>query len=311
MHSRPGTKALALAFIIPFAGCGPGGERAPNDTTTESPAPPPSLDTSAILSAPIWDADLGDELLIPGPTPRSAWVILAAFDDNRSLDSLPANATVVRGLRFTMFAEGHERGEIAADAPLFVDVPDDCSAWPLVQLDGAVPPRWEVGLRTGAVLPFTSDSLPSLSSADSATLTREIARVASSAPGDTVSALSGIPYRVRGANRITADKGGHILFAEVGRVLNQEANPLTEHVLLIARRDSASRRLTLDYSERASGSEAEVESAELTFAGRLRNGDVQLLILTRYIADGVFYTILESRQGRPWQHKWTSTYAGC
>jgi hypothetical protein len=285
-----------------------------NDTVQPVEPLPPDSDTTATVGEPAWESELGNAVLVVGATPEDALVVLSAFDEAHPLDSGVVDIRAQRRARFALFGSGQLLGTARLGSEVKADLPAECTSWPLVRLDplpDTTTRNWSIGFREGAVEAVTIDSLPGLASADSSRLTRELARAASAAPGDTVAALRGIPYQVRRAYRFTPRAGMTEILAEVVRTLNQEASPTHEHMLLVATVDSASGRLTVEYSERDAGTEEAMESAELLFAGRIAGRDIGLLMIVRYVADGVIFSLLESPARGNWYLRWSSSYAGC
>jgi hypothetical protein len=276
--------------------------------------PPPVPDTTGAASDAVWEPELGRAFIVVGATPDDATVVLSAFDESHPLDSGIVDIRQIRRQRFSLFGHGRALGTAALGADVNPDLPRECTSWPLVRLDqlsdsGAR--SWTVGFPVGAMNVYPVDSLAGMSPADSARLTREIARAASIAAGDTVAALRGIPYQVRRAYILAPSTTSQRVFAEVTRVLNQEASPIHEHLLLVATRDTTTGRLALTYSERDVGSEEAMESAELSFAGQIAGRSIDVLLVVRYVADGAVFSLLESTADGPWQVRWTSSYSGC
>ena len=137
-------------------------------------------------------------------------------------------------------------------------------------------------------------------------------RVASSAPGDTVAELKGLPYQVRRAYRFSIAPGTEGILAEVLRTLNQEASPKQEHLLVIAERDSTSGgHFVSAFSERTNGGEEMLETSELLTVARIGASGRITAVIARYMGDGVVYSLLERTGSRRWRLRWTSPYAGC
>jgi hypothetical protein len=195
----------------------------------------------------------------------------------------------------------------------------DCAMWPTAQLtspSAASVPSWRVGFEPGksSLIPF--DSLANLTSADSSRLVVALARIASGLPGDTVTALRGVPYVVRQAHRLQLQDSTWGILAEIIRTLNQEASPEQERLVLIIERDSLNapvEETRLAFAERRAGTEETLEATELLAALNVRGRAT--LLLERAIGDGVFYSTLERVQrddGRAdWRMGWRSPYAGC
>jgi hypothetical protein len=143
-----------------------------------------------------------------------------------------------------------------------------------------------------------------------------LARIASGLPGDTVTALRGVPYVVRQAHRFALEDGTSAVLAEIVRTLNQEASPEQERILLIVERDSLNAPVEatrLAFAERRAGTEESLEATELLAVLTVRGRAA--VLLERAIGDGVFYSMLERTRRdadrSEWRPGWRSPYAGC
>jgi hypothetical protein len=304
---------LGWIMITPLLACDRPAPPRANDTITRPPTPPSTAIPRTTEAGP-WNTELGPAFLVVSATSDQAAVILPTYDSSTELDTATIDARAVLSRRFDLFANGQSVGSVIAATAVDADVPDDCTSWPIVRVQDAgtwANRGWVVGVEQDRVVPFATDTLGGLSAADSASLTIEIARLASSAPHDTVAALRGTPFQVRRAYEIRDDRGERVVLAEVLRALNQEATPLQEHLLIIGTRDTVSGRLDLAYVERTSGTEDLLEASELLMAGRLIPSGVRFALVARYLADGVVYSLLEATSSGRWRNRWTSTYAGC
>jgi hypothetical protein len=172
---------------------------------------------------------------------------------------------------------------------------------------------WTVGLTAGRAVPLVLDSLESLSGADSARLTADVARLASMAPDDTAAAFHGIPFFVRQVQRFRTQAGVEVLVASVIRRINQEANPREEQLLLVAERDGnrADARYVSVYHERVSGQEEAIETTDVLAAFSLGRDGAPALVLIRDYGDGSAYAMLTRSPAGEWHIGWSSAYAGC
>ena len=285
-----------------------------NDTASPTLPPPPPPDSAPVIVESSWDANAGPVFLIVGENGAQASVVLPSVAADASLDTTRLDAAPYRGTRFDLLANGQVISKASVASVVAVDVPDDCSAWPTVRLTGgdSLSRAWVVAFESGRVTPIAFDSLAGLTSSDSSQLAIQLARVASAVPGDTVPELRGLPYQVRRAYRFAIEPGVEGVMAEVLRILNQEANPKQEHILLIAERDSVDGgRFQTAYSERTSGGEEMLETSELLTVARIGASGRTTLVIARYLGDGVIYSLLERTAPHNWRLRWTSPYAGC
>jgi hypothetical protein len=236
-------------------------------------------------------------------------------DPTASLDTMKLSTQGLHGAHFDLVANGRIVGQASVGSDVTIDVPDECTSWPVVQLTGAsdsLARGWVLGFTTGHATPIPFDSITGLSPADSTRLAIDVARLASAAPNDTVAQLRGLPFQVRRAYRFAVGQGVEGLIAEVLRTLNQEANPRQEHLVLIAERDSATKaKYETVYVERTSGGEESLESTELLITARLTGSREPVAVLARYVGDGAIYALLERQGPRRWRQRWTSPYTGC
>jgi hypothetical protein len=285
-----------------------------NDTAVPTAPPPETAVALPTPPVPAWDTAAGPVFFVVGPNAQQAAVIVPGIDTAASLDTVTFDVARYRSMPLDLFAAGRRLGAAAVGATVTLDVPEDCSAWPMVRLNGLADSSstgWTIAFRSDRFEALGVDSLVLLPRADSLRIVTDLARVASAAPGDTVQAMRGIPFVVRRAYRATLPGGIGAVIAEVGRSLNQEANPLQEHLLMIAERDSTSRSYRLAYLERSAGGEEMLESSELLLIGVPRGREQPMILLARYLGDGVVYSMLERAAAGTWRLRWSSPYAGC
>ena len=287
-----------------------------NDTVP--PAPPPPLVAGQVTRAADspWDSSAGPVFLTIGPSASVGSVVFPAIAADTEVRVSALDVSPYKRVTFDLIGNGRVVGTAAFSSLVPPDIPEDCSAWPLMQLSGlgadATSRVWTIAFEVGRVLPISFDSIAGMTSSDSSRLAIDLARAASGVPGDTVAELRGLPYQVRRAYRFDIAPGVEGVLAEVQRVLNQEANPMEEHLLLVAERDSASRgRLAVAYYERTAGSEEILESSEILALIRFTAGGDLVAFVARYVGDGVIYSMLQRTGSRRWRLQWSSPYTGC
>ncbi len=318
--SRIATVAAgALALALTLASCERARSAAPSGNGATSTAAPPSSDALAGWA----DADMGPVLFVAGSNETDAALVFPHYTDS-TLGTVSALDTgVVSQARADLFARGGAVGA-ASIVPTSAGVlGGDCTAWPsgrvraLDRTAGGVPGPWTVGFVAGHATAIAMDSVPMLSPADSARRAAEITRLAAALPNDTAVSFRGVPYEIQHANRFPVAPGIDALVAVLVRHLNEEASPREEHILLIAERDSAHPpaagpvSYVAAYSERASGSEDDVESSDALAAVRLGPGRAPSLVVGRDYGDGGAYTLIERAGPGHWRVRWNSAYTGC
>lgn len=313
--------ALAgLLSCLAFAACTrPDAEPATDTPVADTVA---QSDTSAAgVDLRGWTEDAGPALLVADEAGERMAVVLPRFSDSMLADStlpqdLPIELAAVAGSAVDLFGRSGRAGTATVSAADELSIPEAgaCTAWPSLSMSGTPPGRtWTVGLTSGRATAIPLDSADVLAGADSARLTAEVSRIASSLPNDTVPAFRGLPFAVRSVRRFNPAPGVSALVAEVVRRVNQEANPREERILLVAERDSGrtTGRYERAYSERASGTEEDVETTDVLAALALGPARTPTLVLRREYFEGSAYALLERTGPRNWRVRWTSAYAGC
>jgi len=301
-------QALACERSAPIAG---------RKDTAVLVVPPPE---STVVAKPIssaWDSSAGPALFVVGATANEAHVIMARYTDTASLDSIQFNTQSFQSTRVDLFGGGKQLG-IARIAVTSGPIrTDSCRAWPTAKLeiaasDTAAIRGWTVAFETGHARGVVIDSIEALSTADSARLAADIARLASALPGDTSAIFRGLPFVVNKAWRTRIPSGQSVLTAVVVRNVNQEANPRQERILLIAERDSinATARFSPEYVERIVGLEETLETSDPIAFVLLGSDGRPSVIVARDAGNGVAYTLIE-RVGGKWRRGWASAYGGC
>jgi hypothetical protein len=307
---------VPIVLLLTGGACDKPAPAPSNDTVVVSPSLPQVADSVPATEESPWDSDAGPVFVVTGPNATTASVVVPTVAPDVEVNPSRLDVASVIGMRFDLLGNGRVVGSATVSAIVPVDAPEECTGWPLVQLGGvrddSVARTWAVGLAAGRAAPIAFDSITGLSSADSSRLAIDIARLASSVPGDTVSELRGLPYQVRRAYRFPLAAGSEALVTEVWRTLNQEANPRQEHLVIIAERDRASgNRYDVTYMERAAGGEETLESSEVLAIARFAPTRDASILLARYVGDGVVYALLERVATRRWRLRWSSPYVGC
>jgi hypothetical protein len=290
-------------------------EPRPPAVDSSTPAAVPSDTTTPVSTRAMWDASLGPVMVVSGDSQHNASVIFPTFSDSTLTDTTTFDTSILAGMTVDLFSRG---GRVGAGRLRAVShrPQSGCVEWPgasITVTDSiARTDAWTVGFVAGRARPMAIDSLESLSGADSARLTAEVARLASLAPDDTAAAFHGIPFFVRQVGRFRTKTGTEVLIANVTRRINQEANPREEQLLLVAERDSQpGSRYAPVYHERVSGQEEAIETTDVLSVVSFGSSDLPAIVLIRDYGDGSAYALLMRGPTGEWHIGWSSAYAGC
>ena len=310
----------STATLVVMSACDKSPRPAPRSRVTAS-APAESIPAStdsAPASLPAWDPAAGTVLLVRGDTPSAAWVVFPQYVDSALPDTVRFNLRPLRDAHVELQARnGTEDSARVASLTSTTWVGDECIEWPRATVqrasNGAAPVDWSVAFVRGAVAPVPLDSIEGLSSPDSAQLAAELTRLASALPVPESRTFRSIPFAVRTAYLFNAAPGVEGVIADIVQKLNQEANPLEQHTLIVAERDSTHPDSTFRtvYHERTSGSEEKLETTEVLAAVRYSLSHHMALVLLRDGAESSAYALLERSERGTWRVRWTSVYTGC
>jgi hypothetical protein len=307
--------ALAVAFALTvLCGCSGRESATHRDTTIAQIGTPQGLSSDNVLAA-VWDTAAGSLFAIPGRDPGDAYVIDPTYADEQRLDTLHVERSSGIGMVLNLYVADDSVG-VARIATVIKDSTDHCPMWPRARLvapdAGAITRPWSIAFPPGRVRGVRFDSLPVVSHGDSLRLTIAIARAASKTPGDTAAAFRGRPYVVRQANIFRLPTGQPVVLAEVLRLVNQEANPEQEQLVLVLEpdKDITAASFTVGYAERSIGLEETLASVDLISPIVLQSGTAALLV-RREVGDGSRLILLERLSPGRWAVRWRSAYAGC
>jgi hypothetical protein len=93
--------------------------------------------------------------------------------------------------------------------------------------------------------------------------------------------------------------------------VNVEANPREETLLLIAERDGVASAWRVVHSERAAGTELQVERTTPLAVVMLGASAVPTLVVERTGADWVTYALIQRHRDGTWRETWESAHSGC
>jgi hypothetical protein len=310
--SRLAALAIAFGALMVCQAC----EKRASAPRSQTPAT-----TSASQGAALtWDdATAGPVLFVAGSNETEAAIIFPHFTDSTlgTVSKLDTGG-ISRG-KADLFARGGLIGSAVIVPKTAGVLGGECTAWPTAHVrsidraTGGVPGPWTVGFVTGHAVAMAMDSIPMLTPADSTIRTSDIARLASTLPNDTAAAFHDLPFEVQRAGRFSIAPGIDGIAAVLARHVNEEANPREEHIFLIAERDSTHQppAWVAAYSERASGSEDDLETNEVIATVRVGPGRTPTIVLSRDYGDGGAYSLIERAAPAQWRLRWSSAYTGC
>lgn len=319
LTAAPFSRLAAVVALLVLAAC----DTAP-DTTPALPPPPEDsvrTDTLGALSVPLpapprWRlAEAGPFLGVAGVTTRTAILVLPEYADSTLHELEARDMSRMAPLPVELFAR---RGKVSNATVLGAQArgTSSCIEWPTAEVrveDGGVSQSWTVAFAAGYATAIPLDSIESLASADSARLAAEVTRLASMAPGDTATALDGIPYVVRSARRFLLNDSTQAIAALAGRRIASEATPLVENVFMVAERNTSQPRATwkLAHTERAIGTEVSVQFVDVVAAVLLGEASRPSLVVSRDHGSHVTYSLLERVGPQRWVVRWSSASTGC
>ncbi len=256
-------------------------------------------------------------MFVRGNSASEAYVVFPAITDSTPSDAVHFDSALARNTTVELFQRsgGGDAAHVGVLAGGEWDA-DQCIEWPAAKLQNAananVANGWTVAFLKGRAKALALDTVEAMAHADSARLAADITRLASTAPNDTSRTFRGIPFSVRTAYRFTPVAGIEAVVANVVRSLNQEANPLEEHTLIVGERASGSTApYRLAYREVTSGSDETLESSDVLAAVTIGAPPHVDLVLAREGYESNAYALLERQPDGSWRLRWTSAHTGC
>lgn len=298
---------VCLILLLPaMLACGRDAP-APRDSVAVAPVAdsPAAADSAPVVSN--WDPAAGPVLLVAGDRPDQVIVVSHEVDGFIESESLDVSELVGSPATLLSRPGGSIAVVLGSEASSGVA---SCNAWPVLTAPEGTP-RWRVGFLDAAVQPVSMDSVQGLPGRDSSTLVAQVARLASGLDvhrtGVHAASFQGLPFVVTDVRRFTHDSTG-VMVAHVVRRVNQEANPLEEHTLLIAERRGTGAGWAVARAERSAGREETVARTDLLAAVRL--GGQPMLVFTRDSSATVRY-VVRWRGGGSWERRWESGISRC
>lgn len=302
---------LVASLFLPvlILGCTPDSKVSEIDTaaasvTPETPVAPPvrNIGWEDSVSGPVL-------LLANAENPKLAAVVLPSLTDSVLAHGSTPTVDTLAGMSFDLIDRSGGTGTARLLSGVSSSSAEGCISWPVATFDDTVATAWRVGLQRGVATPIPLDSLEAATSADSLSMTTELARLASALPASNDSAFQGLPFAVRKAYRAKLGQTS-LLIGDIVRKINEEANPREERLLLIAERRSEGTYSTVFHS-RAAGSEGMVRTNEILAAVKFRKGNSAAIIVSFEYENGNRITLIERLPNTAWRLSWRSAYAGC
>jgi hypothetical protein len=290
----------------------------PAETTTTAPETIAAAPiTKPVVVPSTWDTTAGPVMFVRGTSIAEAYVVFPTITDSTPPASVHFDSVLSRNAAVELFQRSGSAETVRVGALQGGEWdPNQCIEWPAAKVQPPPAPNgdagsgWTVGFLKGRAKALPLDTVESMSHADSARLVADITRLVSTAPNDTSRTFRGIPFSVRTAYRFTSAAGVEAVVADVVRTLNQEANPLEEHTLVVGERPAGSNAsFHLAYRYVTSGSDETLESSDVLAAVAI--GSHIDLVLAREGYESNAYALLERQRDGNWRLRWTSAHTGC
>lgn len=256
------------------------------------------------------DSVAGPVLLLAHPEDsRLAAIVFPALTDSALAHGLAPTADTLAGMSVDLFDRTGKVGSARLLSRVNVQPAEGCISWPVMTFEDTAVKPWRAGFQRGVAAPLSLDSLESVTSADSLSITTELARLASALPVSNDPAFQGLPFAVRKAYRSKLGQTS-LLIGDIVRKINEEANPREERLLLFAEGQSSGAYSAVFHS-RAAGSEEIVRTNEILAAVRFVRGRIPAIIIAFEYENGSRTAVIERLSGAAWKLTWRSAYAGC
>jgi hypothetical protein len=307
-----------ILVLAPLSACERKPSAKPAETVSATPETIPAPPVIKPAAAPsTWDTSAGPVMFVRGNSPTEAYVVFPTITDSTPSADVHFDSTLARNTTVELFqrAGGGEAARVGALAGGEWNA-DQCIEWPAAKVQmtssGEAGSGWTVAFLKGRAKALPLDTVEAMAHADSARLAADITRLVSTVPNDTARTFRGIPFSVRTAYRFTPAAGVEAVVADVVRTLNQEANPLEEHTLVVGERPAGSNApFKLAYREVTSGSDETLESSDVLAAVAIGTPPHINLVLAREGYESNAYALLERQPDGSWRLRWTSAHTGC
>jgi hypothetical protein len=304
-----GRKRLITALLpaLAFLACRDTGR----DTGDSARGSLPPVFPQAPGSSTNWDTDAGPLMLVAiGNSTDTAAVILPEVTDS-TIASVQGTSAPVGRMAFDLFGRGGKvKGMTKATALQLADPKQECDTWPLVRVPAAGT-GWRVGFASGHVQAIKLDSIEAMSSIDSAALAASLAQTAATLTIASDPTFRGLPFRVRSAYTFRLDSVD-VVIADIVRIVNEEANPRLEHILIIGERPAGTTgKYTTGYYSRTAGAEETMQATEVLAALQIGSSKRPAVIVNIEYDDGRKLGLIERMAPGQWRSLWSSAYTDC
>ncbi|MES3035044.1 MAG: hypothetical protein V4813_13680 [Gemmatimonadota bacterium] len=277
----------------------------------------PSADSVVTAVVSRWDAADGPAIYLPSEGGLAQVVLPPVHDDSvprPDSAALPAGAAPAT---VDLFSPAGKVGTVTLGAYAPSGQPAvgaGCDAWAVVPVRdaaGVTPPGWRLALLSGVAEPLRTDSLGSLSRADSAALVIAINKAAALLPLDSAGLLRRVPFGVTKAYRVKLFDETEVVVAIVERRLNLEAAPRVERTTLVLERSAATSPMSAVWRETQYATEDDLIAVDLLAVVHLHGVKRPTVFLGLDFGDGSRVQMLQRTAKEAWSLRWSSAYTGC
>ena len=305
--SRPAfVGCAAVVVLVITGGCGDRSRANPDSARALPPVFPgaPAGNTG-------WDAEAGSVVITPFDNSADTVAVIVPEATDSTVSIVESIGAPVSGLTFDLFSRNGKVASAVRSVPLTpVDTSkQECYGWPLARLSEKQV-GWAVGFTSGRAQPIPLDSIESLHGNDSASFAAALVRAAATLKGVSDPTFRGLPFRVRSAFTFRIDSVDAVI-ADIVRVVNEEANPRVEHILLVGERPVGSTSTyTVRYYSRTAGKEESAPASEIMALLALGAGKRPVIVISIEYSEGNRLGLLEKIDGK-WRATWRSAYTDC
>jgi hypothetical protein len=299
-----------LGLCVVIASCNRDNKSALRDSS-EAAASTKALSRSSNANTGWDNADAGPIMILAtADNPLGAAVVLPGESDSTLAAMSTFQLDSLVNLPVDLFGAGGSAGQSSLKVASQKATGEGCVAWPVAQLSSQPAIPWKVGFAKGRATALSLDSIEGMSAADSASITTELAKLASAASVKSDPTFQGLPFIVQKAYRTSYGKTS-ILIGSIVRKINEEATPRVESLLLVAEKSDASGVYVNAFQSRAAGTEDDVRTNAVVAAVHFVHTNRPAIVVSFEYDDGGQIALLERVGDHNWQITWRSAYTGC